>query len=285
MTIRRVLIFAPILLIIVLLQSYFWVPTYEQQTRGNPQRLNEYITGSIGDASLLNPILSADSASSNIANMVFEGLIDRDEQLRFRGRLATSWEIYEEAFFYVNKSFKIPGLGEADPQELVNFIKEAKKKKITTEPRLRDSLDRITEISIIPPRNFSAIKQAKDLNKGNQKKDIKISIAAPARIKLVLNRVDQDLFQNLAYLLGKDYFESFHSEDNLSATPHPGKEKLAAMGYWWRHRALAIVGFRNCPDRQPASHYLACYPNPNSYRYFYPFRDFYSRTVAYSVTD
>lgn len=99
MTTRRVLILAPVLLIFILLQSYFWVPTYEQQTRGNPQRLNEYIAGSIGDASLLNPILSADSASSTIESMVFEGLIDRDEQLRFRGRLATSWEVYEEAFF------------------------------------------------------------------------------------------------------------------------------------------------------------------------------------------
>ncbi|GAG46981.1 unnamed protein product, partial [marine sediment metagenome] len=92
------------------------MPTYEEQTKGNPERLNEYIAGSIGDASLLNPILTADSASSSIENMVFEGLIDRDEQLRFRGRLATSWEVLEEAFFYVNKSSGIPGLGKAGPQ-------------------------------------------------------------------------------------------------------------------------------------------------------------------------
>ncbi|GAJ06219.1 unnamed protein product, partial [marine sediment metagenome] len=64
MTIRKVLIFTPIVVILFLLQSYFWVPTYEQQSRGNPDRLNEYITASIGDASILNPILSADSASS-----------------------------------------------------------------------------------------------------------------------------------------------------------------------------------------------------------------------------
>jgi len=134
MTIRRFLIFAPILLIIVLLQSYFWVPTYEEQTKGNPERLkvptyeeqtkgnperlNEYIAGSIGDASLLNPILTADSASSSIENMVFEGLIDRDEQLRFRGRLATSWEVFEEAFFYVNSFANVPLLGKARPESL-----------------------------------------------------------------------------------------------------------------------------------------------------------------------
>ena len=109
MTIKRILIFAPTLLIIFLLQSYFWVPTYEQQTKGNPQRLNEYITASIGDASLLNPILSADSASSQIEAMVFEGLIDRDEELHFRGRLATSWEfcilrLPEAAFLGLAKS-------------------------------------------------------------------------------------------------------------------------------------------------------------------------------------
>ena len=80
MSIRNILIFAPVVLILFLLQSYFWVPTYEEQTRGNPERLNDYITASIGDASILNPILSADSASSEINNMVFEGLLDRDEQ-------------------------------------------------------------------------------------------------------------------------------------------------------------------------------------------------------------
>jgi ABC-type transport system substrate-binding protein len=227
MTIRRVLILAPLLLILVLLQSYFWVPTYEEQTRGNPQRLNEYITGSIGDASLLNPILSADSASSNIENLVFEGLIDRDEQLHFRGRLATSWEVYEEAFFYVNKSASIPGLGKAGPQEVVDFIKEAKKKKNATEPWLRDSLVNINEIFVIPPSNFSVIRQEKDPNRGDHKKDIKISIAAPPRIKLVLNRVDQDLFQNLSNLLGKDYFKSFHGKDYMSTAPRLGKERLA----------------------------------------------------------
>ena len=86
---KRLLIAAPVLVILLLLQSYFWVPSYDEQTRGNPDRLVHYITGSIGDANNLNPILSSDSASSTINSMVFEGLIDRDEELHFRGRLAT----------------------------------------------------------------------------------------------------------------------------------------------------------------------------------------------------
>ncbi len=92
MSTRRFLILVPLGLSLLLLQSYFWVPTYDEQARGNPGRLEEYINASIGDASILNPILSADSASSEIDNQVFEGLIDRDENLRFRGRIAQSWD-------------------------------------------------------------------------------------------------------------------------------------------------------------------------------------------------
>ncbi|MGD9308432.1 MAG: hypothetical protein PVG51_04800, partial [Desulfosarcina sp.] len=97
MTLRRFLIMAPVCVSFVLVVSYFWVPTYEEQTRGNPDRLVQFITTSSGDASMLNPILSADSASSQINGLVFEGLIDRDENLQFRGRVAHSWKIYEHA--------------------------------------------------------------------------------------------------------------------------------------------------------------------------------------------
>ena len=158
MTIKRILIFAPTLLIIFLLQSYFWVPTYEQQTKGNPKRLNEYITASIGDASQLNPILSADSASSQIEAMVFEGLIGRDEELHFRGRLATSWEVYEEAFFYLNDAAEIPGLGKADADTIVEFIRKAKQKDSPSAPELQETLHNIREISVVPANSHGFFK-------------------------------------------------------------------------------------------------------------------------------
>ena len=228
MTTRRVLILAPVLLIFILLQSYFWIPTYEQQTKGNPRRLNEYIAGSIGDASILNPALSADSASSTIEAMVFEGLIDRDEQLRFRGRLATSWEIFEEAYFYVNPSVSIPGLGPAEPQKLVAFINTAKKNNSILTPALRASLDHIRAISVIAPRTYTVTRQEKDPAAAKDTLTVNIQITAPARIKLILDQVDQDLFQNLAHLLGQDYFESFRPENYLSADRSLEKEKLLA---------------------------------------------------------
>ena len=228
MSVRRFLIFAPILLILVLLQSYFWVPTYEQQTKGNPARLTEYISGSIGDASLLNPILAADSSSGSINDLVFEGLIDRDEELRFRGRLAESWEIFEEAFFYVNPSARIPALGNADAHTLVEFIQQAKKTARVADPDLTDSLNRIINISVFPPRTFTVSKSFKDSNTGKEQ-TIEIQVAAPPRIKLVLNSVDQDLFQNFTHLLGKNYFESFNGKKYLKSDSELSKEQWAAL--------------------------------------------------------
>jgi ABC-type transport system substrate-binding protein len=215
MTVRKILIFLPILIILFLLQSYLWVPTYEEQTRGNPKRLNDYIRGSIGDASILNPILHADSASGDITGMVFEGLIDRDEELRFRGRLATSWDIYEEAFFFVNEKAFLPGLGMANAKELVKLFIKAKSEKFPTKPNLKTSLDNIKEISIIPASEFVVTRHEKK-KEAKEKVEIKIQVRAPERIKLVLHKVDQDLFENLSIILGKDYFRTFPAEDYLS---------------------------------------------------------------------
>jgi len=228
MTIRKVLIFTPILVILFLLQSYFWVPTYEQQSRGNPDRLNEYITASIGDASILNPILSADSASSQINSLVFEGLIDRDEELRFRERLATSWEVFEEAFFYINESASIPGAGTASAQEVVDFLRKAKKNNKVSDPRLKACLDNIREIAVIPPREFLVTKGEKDPKNSKKEIELKVHVKAPARVKLTLTAVDQDLFKNLTQLLGETYFTSFRGKRYLSTDPPVSKEKLAA---------------------------------------------------------
>ena len=51
---------------------------------------------------------------------------------------------------------------------------------------------------------------------GNKKSEIKISVAAPARVKLELDEVDQDLFINLKPLLGDQYFSSFRGQQFLT---------------------------------------------------------------------
>ncbi len=228
MTIRRVLIFAPTLVILFLLQSYLWVPTYEDQTRGNPNRLKEYITASIGDAAILNPILSADSASSDINTVVFEGLIDRDEELRFRGRLATSWEIYEEAFFYVNEAANISGLGIAGAEEVLVLLQKAKTQDYPTNPELQASLSNIQEISIVPAKEFSVIRHEQKKEDDTGPAEVKIRVSAPARVKLCLGRVDQDLFQNLSRILGNEYFSSFNGQSFITVDDEQWRSKRAA---------------------------------------------------------
>ena len=51
------------------------------------------IVGSIGDASNLIPILASDSASQDIAGLVYNGLVKYDKNLKLVGDLARSWDI------------------------------------------------------------------------------------------------------------------------------------------------------------------------------------------------
>jgi ABC-type transport system substrate-binding protein len=212
LTTRRTLILLPLVVTLFLVQSYFWVPTFEQQARRNPGRLEEYITASIGDASILNPILSADSASSAIESMVFEGLIDRDEDLSFRGRLAESWEIYEEAYFYVNEAADIPGVGKAGAEELVQILLKVRAGNVSLDQEARPSFDNIRDISVLPPRDFVVTRR----EEGAEGREVRLLVRAPARIKLTLGRVDQDLFTNLSLLLGQEYFDAFPSKAFVS---------------------------------------------------------------------
>ena len=228
MSVRRLLIGLPIVVLLFLLQSYFWVPTYEEQTRGNPQRLEEYISASIGDAQLLNPILSADSASGTINDLVFEGLLDRDENLKFRGRLATSWEIYEEAYLYVNDQATVPKLGRASVQELVRLIQKIKKERSARSDSLSESLANIEAIEILPSDKRQIVLQ--EVTPERKKVEVRIHIKAPARIKLTLHRVDQDLFSNLEDILGSDYFSTFAAERFIQVEPakfNPEKKRYA----------------------------------------------------------
>ncbi len=67
------------------------------------------IRASIGDASYLNPVLSSDSASSDINNLVFNGLVKYDKDLVLTGDLAKDWEVSEDMMeikFYLRDGVK-----------------------------------------------------------------------------------------------------------------------------------------------------------------------------------
>lgn len=229
MLIKRILILLPILLIALLLQSFFWVPTYDEQVKGNPGRLEEFITASSGDARILNPVLHADSASGEIVDHVFDGLIDRDEDLRFRGRLAERWNIYEEAYFYLNSDAVKFSRPEAVRDKLVASRRDPDK----ADSGLAYSLTNIIDIDIIP-----SVKGEKDIQVPGPDADgdgipdpvmVRVRYDLPPRIKLTLKNVDQDLFKNLGNILGKTYFDSFRYEKYIEITTPGHKDKMALI--------------------------------------------------------
>jgi ABC-type transport system substrate-binding protein len=218
MSVRRFLIIAPAAVSLFLLISYFWVPTYEEQTRGNPERLSQFVTASIGDASILIPVLSADSASSQINGLVFEGLIDRDADLQFRGRVAKSWKIYEHAYFYVNPQAVTARWGKLDAPTLVKKLRRAIDAR---DPQWRH----VTAVDLLPAETITRDFPVKN---GPTEHSVTLRAQAPPRIRIDLDQVDQMLFDRLADILGAGYFSTFDPADHVTADPELPPDRLAA---------------------------------------------------------
>ena len=51
------------------------------------------INASIAEPSILNPVLASDSASFDIIDLVFNGLLKYDKDIKLTGDLAESWEV------------------------------------------------------------------------------------------------------------------------------------------------------------------------------------------------
>lgn len=214
---KRILIILPAVVLAILVQSYFWVPNYDHQTRGNPQRLTQYISASIGDVAIINPILNADSASSEICEKIFDGLIDRDENLKLRGRLATDWKIYEEVYFVVNDDPVWISKGLSTPEA----VKEAIERAASSPQPENFFLRNIDHLDILPPCTEERVVSEQEANEQGEGKEIKIkvSIRYPARIKATLREVNQDFFTQLEPLLGSGYFNQKRLSPYLTIAP------------------------------------------------------------------
>ena len=67
------------------------------------------IRGSIGDASVLLPVLASDAASGDIIGYIYNGLVKYDKDINLVGDLAEKWEISEDNLrirFYLRKDVK-----------------------------------------------------------------------------------------------------------------------------------------------------------------------------------
>ncbi|MBQ27194.1 MAG: peptide ABC transporter substrate-binding protein [Nitrospiraceae bacterium] len=213
MWIKRLLILVPLLLAALLLQSYFWVPTYETQTKGNPKRLLKYIEASSGDAKILNPILNADSASSTIVGMVFEGLVDLDENLALRGRLATNWAITEQAYLLVDPDSQLPDGKPATSARIEQRIQYALDTKAF--PELNSILLGMRRIPSELQTTTIDVRTRDGKNKPKTT-SVAISITIPERLAFTLNRVDQDFFDRLTPVIGNQYGTHFRHNKYLN---------------------------------------------------------------------
>ncbi len=203
---KRLLIAAPLVLIAFLLQSYAWVPSYERQTRGNPERLRTFIAGRIGDAKILNPALNADAASSEVVSYVFEGLLDLDEKLELRGALATSWEVSEVAYLLVRPERRFPDGAPVTAERLLERIRAA-----LGEKELGDLAGSVVALRRLPPERREE-KLALPPPAGSEPaaaREIAVAIEVPERIVFELRAVVPELDERLAAVVGRDYARDF----------------------------------------------------------------------------
>ena len=230
MFVKRILIFFPLLLIFFLAQSFFWVPTYDKQVVGNPERLKKYIHGSAADAEMLNPVISADSTSSSIENLVFDGLISLDDKLEYRPRLATSWTQTEEAFLAVDPRHRIKGIAKSSPvtADWVDYLRQSLEENHKWSANIKS-------VEVIPGKTVQGTLQVpvpgsdgspELLNGRPRMESAPYTLQLPDRIKFVLARVDQDFFNPIQKLIGDDYFSSFPYEDFIHAGNPDQYERL-----------------------------------------------------------
>jgi peptide/nickel transport system substrate-binding protein len=67
------------------------------------------VRGSIGDASVLLPVLASDSASFDIIGLIYNGLVKYDKDINLVGELAERWDISEDNLkirFHLHKNVK-----------------------------------------------------------------------------------------------------------------------------------------------------------------------------------
>jgi peptide/nickel transport system substrate-binding protein len=84
-------------------------PVGANRTASIPAYGDIMVEGSIGDASNLIPILSSDSASHEIAGMIFNGLVKYDRDIKVVGDLAESWDISKDGLaitFHLRKGVR-----------------------------------------------------------------------------------------------------------------------------------------------------------------------------------
>jgi peptide/nickel transport system substrate-binding protein len=76
---------------------------------GSPAFGDALVVGSIGEPSTLIPLLASDSASHDVAGLIYNGLVRYDKDLNLEGELAESWDVSRDGLtiiFHLRKGVK-----------------------------------------------------------------------------------------------------------------------------------------------------------------------------------
>jgi ABC-type transport system substrate-binding protein len=185
-------------------QSALWVPRYETQGADNPGRLTTYIELGIGDAQILNPILSADKASSEVTQLVFDGLIDVKEEQQWTGDLAERWETTEEAYLTVLPGRTLPDGSAASASLVAGRIRDA-----LASGSLVDLAEAVRGVDVVAAETRELDVSVVEVGEDGQplERQLPARIDVPERVKLSLTRVVSDLFERLAPVVGEGLLE------------------------------------------------------------------------------
>lgn len=101
----------------------------DYSTSGNPFYGDTIVSGSIGDASTLIPILASDSASHEIASYIYNGLLKYDKDLKLVPELAESFSVSKDGLlieFTLKKGIKWEDGTEFTSEDVLYTVKTLK---------------------------------------------------------------------------------------------------------------------------------------------------------------
>jgi ABC-type transport system substrate-binding protein len=203
---KWLLIALPLAILALLFQSSFWVPTYASQAKDNPGRLVTFIRAQIGDVKHLNPVVSSDyEANQLMADNLFEGLVQSDENLQLSPMLADRWDTTEEAYVAVLPERQLKDGTRPTADSLAARIEAAWK-----QGALGAVSGSILGLDIVPGERRAATETVliKNAKGKDEPVDVEMTIDVPPRVQLKLSKVETQLFDRLAELLGDAYFQA-----------------------------------------------------------------------------
>jgi len=192
---KWLLIALPLIVIGVLAQSALWVPSCDNQTKGNPARLQTFLRSELSDAKTLNSVIYVHATAADVVeNNISEGLVVADENLNLVGQLADHWQVTEDVYVAALPERTLPDGCPATAVHVALLIeaawKDAKLGGIESniqavEPVAAETRTQV-ETTLIP------------VTKGKKTPlDVELSIAVPKRVKIRLSKVESQLFEKL----------------------------------------------------------------------------------------